>query len=50
MSEEGQAKETRQEAKGKETETARVPKKKRKTQPEVIIAPTGPGGPDVSVE
>jgi hypothetical protein len=25
-------------------------KKKRKTEPEVIIAPTGPGGPDVTVE
>ena len=27
-----------------------VPKKKRKTEPEVTIAPTTPGGPDVSVE
>ena len=25
-------------------------KKKRKTEPEVTIAPTQPGGPDVSVE
>ena len=28
----------------------KIPKKKRKTEPEVIIAPTGPGGPDISVE
>jgi hypothetical protein len=28
----------------------KIPKKKRKTEPEVIIAPTQPGGPDISVE
>ena len=27
-----------------------IPKKKRKTEPEVTIAPSTPGGPDVSVE
>ena len=27
-----------------------VPKKKRKTEPEVTIAPSTPGGPDISVE
>lgn len=27
-----------------------APKKKRKTEPEVIIAPTQPGGPDISIE
>ena len=26
------------------------PQKKRKTEPEVTIAPSGPGGPDISVE
>jgi hypothetical protein len=37
-----------------EKETAekppKIPKKKRKTEPEVTIAPTQPGGPDISVE
>lgn len=27
----------------------KLPKKKRKTEPEVTIAPTQPGGPDVSI-
>jgi hypothetical protein len=26
-----------------------TPPKKRKTEPEVTIAPSGPGGPDISV-
>ena len=30
--------------------SASVPEKKRKTEPEVTIAPSGPGGPDISVE
>jgi len=34
----------------KEDKPPKVPKKKRKTEPEVIIAPTQPGGPDISVE
>ena len=28
----------------------KIAKKKRKTEPEVTIAPTQPGGPDISVE
>ena len=42
----------REEEKEKETaeKPPKIPKKKRKTEPEVTIAPTQPGGPDISVE
>ena len=40
----------REEAKDRAEKQAKIPKKKRKTEPEVIIAPTQPGGPDISVE
>ena len=40
----------REEKNDKPEKQVNVPKKKRKTEPEVIIAPTQPGGPDVSVE
>ncbi|HEY6226086.1 MAG TPA: hypothetical protein VI282_03080 [Verrucomicrobiae bacterium] len=40
----------REEEKEKAEKLPKVPKKKRKTEPEVIIAPTQPGGPDISVE
>lgn len=46
MSETAKEKERRDK---KETQTE-IPPKKRKTEPEVTIAPSGPGGPDVSVE
>jgi hypothetical protein len=39
-----------EEEKEKAEKVAKVPKKKRKTEPEVTIAPTRPGGPDISVE
>ena len=40
----------RDEEKDKAENAPKIPKKKRKTEPEVIIAPTQPGGPDISVE
>jgi hypothetical protein len=40
----------RQAEKDQAAKQPKIPKKKRKTEPEVIIAPTQPGGPDISVE
>jgi hypothetical protein len=40
----------RKEQTDKAEKQPQLPKKKRKTEPEVIIAPTQPGGPDISVE
>jgi hypothetical protein len=40
----------RDDEKDKAQTPPKEPKKKRKTEPEVIIAPTQPGGPDISVE
>jgi hypothetical protein len=40
----------REEQTDKSEKPPQIPKKKRKTEPEVIIAPTQPGGPDISVE
>jgi len=48
MSEEGKSKEREEKIEAERPPI--VPKKKRKTEPEVTIAPTTPGGPDVSVE
>jgi hypothetical protein len=40
----------REEEKEKAEKRPNASRKKRKTEPEVIIAPTQPGGPDISVE
>ena len=40
----------RNDVKDRAEKEPKIPKKKRKTEPEVIIAPTQPGGPDISVE
>jgi hypothetical protein len=40
----------REDEKEKVEKQPKIPKKKRKTEPEVTIAPTQPGGPDISVE
>jgi hypothetical protein len=40
----------KRDAQKKAEKPVQIPEKKRKTEPEVIIAPTQPGGPDISVE
>jgi hypothetical protein len=40
----------REDEKEKAEKQPKIAKKKRKTEPEVTIAPTQPGGPDISVE
>jgi len=40
----------REEEKEAAEKQLKIAKKKRKTEPEVIIAPTQPGGPDISIE
>ena len=40
----------KREAPKKVEKPVKIPEKKRKTEPEVVIAPTQPGGPDISVE
>jgi hypothetical protein len=51
MNAEGKPKDTKDTDEKRENEGRPViPKKKRKTEPEVTIAPSTPGGPDISVE
>jgi hypothetical protein len=40
----------REEQPDKAEKPPKLPEKKRKKEPEVTIAPTEPGGPDISIE
>jgi hypothetical protein len=50
MNEPGKQDERAAQGDSKELTSPPLVKKKRKTEPEVIIAPTRPGGPDITLE